>query len=86
MAKLRLDLTDLKVESFAAAAAGDPRGTVRAHDGSGADVTCDAACEDSGAYTCPPVEGYCLPEGTLAPSCGGQFSCKCTALPPWCAG
>lgn len=85
MKKLKLDLTELAVESFATASQDAPDGTVRAHDGSGADVSCDeTTCGDSIAYTCPPVGGYCLPQSTFAPSCGGQLSCECTAPSPWC--
>jgi hypothetical protein len=81
MAKLRLDLDALGVESFETTE--DARaltGTVRAHDSlsEGQDT-----CGESGVYTCD-YGTICLPQSTLAPSCGGQFSCKCTLVGPFC--
>lgn len=62
MAKLKLDLEALGVESFETTDAGGAlAGTVRAHD-----------------FDAVTNRDPCLPQSTLAPSCGGQFTCKCT--------
>lgn len=84
MAKLKLDVNELGVESFDTTEAGQELGgTVRAHsvvDSEGQDT-----CGESGYYTCD-YGTICLPQSTLAPSCGGQFSCKCTYGGPYCGG
>ena len=84
MSKLKLDVATLRVESFAITddAAG-PRGTVRAH-GSGETDGFDT-CGESGVYTCD-YNTICLPQSTMAPSCGNQFSCACTDNPQFCDG
>jgi len=81
MTKLKLDLNALSVESFDTTDAGRGlAGTVRAHD-SGEPTTGNDVCESE--VTCD--NGWvCLPQSTLAPSCGGQFSCKCTG--DFCGG
>jgi hypothetical protein len=71
MKKLKLQMEDLAVESFATASAAGPRGTVEAHNtfrGStcGAENTC-------GPQTCPPM--YCVIE-TAFP-CGGGTAGTC---------
>ena len=84
MAKLKLDLNDLGVESFDTTDTAQAlTGTVRAHD---SDVSeGQDTCGESGYYTCN-YDSICLPESTLAPSCGGQVSCKCTYGGPYCGG
>jgi hypothetical protein len=85
MAKLKLDLDDLGVESFETTdEEAGPRGTVRAHD-SVIDSEGQETCGESGFYTCD-YGTICLPQSTMAPSCGGQFSCKCTYGGPFCGG
>jgi hypothetical protein len=83
MAKLKLDLDDLGVESFDTTNAAERlSGTVRAHSEAteGREV-----CDDSDYYTCNNGS-ICLPESSLAPSCGGLYSCKCTYGGPYCGG
>jgi hypothetical protein len=84
MSKLKLDVAALRVESFSMTdEAAGPRGTVRAHD-SAVDSEGWDTCDGSGVYTCD-YGTICLPQSTMAPSCGGQFSCKCTD-PQFCDG
>ena len=85
MAKLKLDLNDLGVESFDTTETDRVlAGTVRAHsDVSEGQDTCDT--DASGYYTCD-YGTICLPQSTMAPSCGGQISCKCTYGGPYCGG
>lgn len=85
MNKLTLDLAALRVESFPTADdASGPRGTVRAHD-SVIDSEGWDTCGESGVYTCD-YGTICLPQSTMAPSCGNQFSCACTENPKLCNG
>jgi len=82
MAKLKLDLNELGVESFETTEIDRViSGTVRAHD-SGLESEGLETCE-SGVYTCD-YGTICLPQSTMAPSCGGQVSCKCTIGGPFC--
>lgn len=84
MAKLKLDLNELGVESFDTTdSAQRSVGTVRAHDSE--ESTRQETCEESAYYTCNN-DSICLPESSLAPSCGGLHSCKCTYGGPYCGG
>lgn len=79
MKKLRLDLDDLKVETFATTAAPDERrdGTVLALSEliSGPDHTCAGSCVDSCQVSCQPsgcVQGGCI---TLSRDCLTLVGC-----------
>ena len=83
MAKLKLDLNELGVESFGTTETGRRSvGTVRAHDSE--ESTRQDTCGETADYSCNPQ--VCLPESSQAPSCGGLYSCKCTYGGPYCGG
>jgi hypothetical protein len=79
MKKLKLQMDDLLVESFATASAAGPRGTVEAHNTfrgntCGAENTC-------GPQTCPPM--YCVIE-TAFPCGGDSLNCTVGCPTPGC--
>lgn len=72
MNKLKLQLDQLTVESFATSLQSGPRGTVQAH-GTEAGNTCEGA-RTCGPYTCGDL--YCVPETDNANLCGGSGGCS----------